>query len=60
MNPQGIVNNGDCLQTAGFLIGHSSRRVVAEITTENGGKQLPDEQVPTRTHVCSNLTWDIV
>ena len=37
---QGIVNNGDCIDTAGFYIGHESETVIANITTENARKHL--------------------
>ena len=37
---QGIVNNGDCIDSAGFYIGHESETVIANITTENAGEQL--------------------
>ena len=40
-SPQGIVNNGDCIDTAGFLIGHALDGVVANITTEDGHAQTP-------------------
>ncbi|KAK2193943.1 hypothetical protein NP493_4g03049 [Ridgeia piscesae] len=36
ISPQGIVHNGDCIDTAGFLIGHSKGMVMANITTEAG------------------------
>ncbi|KAK2189371.1 hypothetical protein NP493_108g03006 [Ridgeia piscesae] len=34
ISPQSIVNNGDCLDTAGFLVGHSGHEVTTDITTE--------------------------
>ena len=37
---QGIVNNGDCIDSAGFYIGHESETVIANITTENAGEHL--------------------
>ena len=45
---QGIVNNGDCVDTPGFLIGHSAGSVAAEITTDVGGLTLPTGQVDSR------------
>ena len=45
---QGIVNNGDCVDTPGFLIGHSAGSVAAEITTDVGGLTLPTMQVGIR------------
>ncbi|KAI0208075.1 hypothetical protein LSAT2_007248 [Lamellibrachia satsuma] len=43
--PQGIVNNGDCIDTAGFLIGHAERTVMANITTEDARAQFPVSEV---------------
>ncbi|KAI0236833.1 hypothetical protein LSAT2_012602 [Lamellibrachia satsuma] len=44
-SPQGIVNNGDCIDTAGFLIGHAERMVMANITTEDARAQFPVAEV---------------
>ena len=48
VTPQGIVNNGDCVDTPGFGIGHSAGSVAAEITTDVGGLTLPTMQVGKR------------
>ena len=37
VTPQGIVNNGDGIDTAGFLIGHAKRTVMADVSTEVQG-----------------------
>ena len=50
LTPQGIVNNGDCIDTAGFLVGHAERTVMANITTENSKAQFPVAQVNARAH----------
>ena len=47
--PEGIVNNADCLQTAGFSIGHDNKKVVAEITTEMANDELSSERVNMHT-----------
>ena len=44
-SPVGIVNNGDCIDTAGFLIGHVQGTVMANITTEAAGAGLPVGEV---------------
>ena len=44
-SPVGIVNNGDCIDTAGFVIGHVQGTVMANITTEAAGAGLPVGEV---------------
>ncbi|KAI0236837.1 hypothetical protein LSAT2_012606, partial [Lamellibrachia satsuma] len=44
-SPQGIVNNADCLQTAGFLIGHMEQKVVGHITTERKHEDIRSSEV---------------
>ena len=48
-SPQGIVNNADCLQTAGFLIGHMEQKVVGQITTERKHEDIRSSEVNTHT-----------
>ena len=55
LTPQGIVNNGDCIDTAGFLVGHAERTVMANITTENSKAQFPVAQVNARAHARAHL-----
>lgn len=56
--PQGIVNNADCLQTAGFLIGNAEKKVVAQITTEMANDELRSGQV--NIHTIKTLTSEPV
>ncbi|KAI0236841.1 hypothetical protein LSAT2_012610 [Lamellibrachia satsuma] len=55
VTPQGIVNNGDCIDTAGFLIGHALDGVVANITTEDDHAQTPLNLVPSG--VWNHAVW---
>ena len=61
-SPQSILNNGDCLDTAGFAISHSDETVMANITTVTAGKSGQAGQVirwiifilPHPMSVCEN------
>ena len=59
ISPQGIVHNGDCEDTAGFLIGHSKGMVMANITTEDGDAQCEVSEVNahsiTSIHTCKHV-----